>query len=195
MLGFILILIFFIPAGVASGGVHDSKHDLTIKGSGMEPCEFCHTPHREEGQKPFWNQKVEDMLWKNGVRSDSKKKNILSLPVARVCLGCHDGNVAQDVGITLPVGKVVKRKQRIVMITNFRDVDYMRYDHPIGLHMKSISRFNKWIYREPLDENLRLFNDLVECATCHSVHNTTQFQPLLASDNQASKMCLSCHNE
>ncbi len=191
---FIMILsIFLISSGLASGGVYNSKHDLTIKDSGVEPCELCHTPHKEETQKPLWHQSIEDTVWHQG--NNSKKRKVLSLPFARVCLTCHDGNVAQDVGISLPHGKVVKRKQKIVMITNLRDTMHLRNDHPIGLHMKSISRINNWIYREPLDENLRLFNDLIECATCHSVHNTTQFQPFLSADNHASRMCLSCHNE
>ncbi len=191
---FIVILsIILISSGIVSGGVYDSKHDLRVKGSGIEPCEFCHTPHKGETQKPLWNQSIEDTVWHQ--ERDSKKRKVLSLPVARICLACHDGNVAQDIGISLPSGKVVKRKQKIVMITNLKDTMNLRHDHPLGLHMKSISRINNWIYSEPLDENLRLFNDLVECATCHSVHNTTPFQPFLSTDNHASRMCLSCHNE
>jgi len=59
-------------------------------------------------------------------------------------------------------------------------------DHPISI---TYSDFN---LNYPPDQRLPLFNNKVECSTCHDVHGNGPF--LLRISNGGSQMCLTCHN-
>jgi|GEM_PF-1990849 len=208
----VLYLLFFILILLRTsgyGGIDGSPHDLR-SGPGIETCVFCHTPHGLSQLKERWFQNRQDDTW----RTDTKR---LKLKVARLCLSCHDGSIAPETTLSLPDAKVLKvrvrKKERpsdtrfkVEGISKFRyeeriikivDTDqvYDFHDHPIGVRLKDVALVDPEIYREPLSENLKLYNGIVDCGTCHSVHNTTPFQPLLAENNSGSRLCLSCHKD
>ncbi|MDH4161400.1 MAG: hypothetical protein OEW15_01760 [Nitrospirota bacterium] len=68
-------------------------------------------------------------------------------------------------------------------------------DHPISFVYPTSA---SGIYPSTsIDTRLRLFGaskDMVECATCHLVHDN-QYEPFLAMPNNGSQMCLSCHQK
>ena len=61
-------------------------------------------------------------------------------------------------------------------------------DHPISFIYPSPNSG----LRAPVNPELRLFNNRLECATCHLVHNPDT-EPFLAMSNAESLMCRSCH--
>ncbi|MCP4668022.1 MAG: cytochrome c3 family protein, partial [Deltaproteobacteria bacterium] len=44
-------------------------------------------------------------------------------------------------------------------------------------------------------QNDMLFLDKIECASCHDVHNAYDNDHLLNVDNNASALCLACHDK
>jgi predicted CXXCH cytochrome family protein len=40
-----------------------------------------------------------------------------------------------------------------------------------------------------------LFNDKMQCASCHDVHNGLGVNNLLVKSNTSSGLCLTCHNK
>lgn len=67
-------------------------------------------------------------------------------------------------------------------------------DHPVSFVYPTKTGINP---SSGLPAALRLFGaskNMVECATCHLVHNP-QYPPFLAMENIGSQMCLSCHNK
>ena len=38
-------------------------------------------------------------------------------------------------------------------------------------------------------------DDEMGCPSCHEVHNATAFAPMLRTSNNASGLCLDCHNK
>jgi predicted CXXCH cytochrome family protein len=203
---FLLIFIFILSDTSTYGGVEGSPHDLRT-GQGGQACVFCHTPYGVSQLKEKWFPSRQEDLWKPDRR--------LKLRVARLCLGCHDGSIAPDTTLSLPDAKGVKvrvrknqkssdsrfkaegaRKfvyeERIIKVVDTDQV-YEFHDHPLGVRLKDVALIDQEIYKEPLSGNLKLYNGIIDCGTCHSVHNTTPFQPLLAENNSGSRLCLSCH--
>jgi len=69
-------------------------------------------------------------------------------------------------------------------------------DHPISFVYPASSP-GIWPMANLSGTKLRLFGsgkDMVECATCHLVHDP-QYPPFLAMQNDGSQMCLTCHNK
>lgn len=66
----------------------------------------------------------------------------------------------------------------------------MSNDHPVSIQYTG----NSIIGSSPTDARLRLFNNKVECSTCHLVHDPAN-PPFLAMSNSSSNMCRACHNK
>ncbi len=92
------------------------------------------------------------------------------------CLSCHDGSIAGDANYQLgpsshsPTGA-----------------------HPINVpyRVTNPDADGGLVSRDALDPRIHLVNDQVSCATCHSLFSTND--ALLVIDNDASRLCLSCH--
>ena len=90
---------------------------------------------------------------------------------ARDCLGCHDGAIGPQIGNSHPTG-----------------IRYM-----VGVRRGSrAGRDSTLTSAERLDPRIRLFNNKVECQSCHSPYSKRA--KLLVVANDRSQMCRSCHN-
>ncbi len=212
----IALCLVFVIAGVAVAGIRYSKHDLSSSGGQNtrstnvdEVCVFCHTPHASNTSMtaaPLWNRSDNSTTWSNTNAYTSPTMDGTSTgpnnanPISKACLSCHDGNVGDETLVNGPgsgTNTITIQWQNAIYSTvaNLNDTAGLTNDHPIGLNMAAISALDNEIYNSPQNANLRLFNGLVECATCHSVHNSTNYQPFLAMSNAGSAMCLACHNK
>lgn len=211
----IALCLLFVIASVAVAGIKNSKHDLSSSGGQNtrstnvdEICVFCHTPHASNTSMtaaPLWNRSDNNTTWQNtSAYSSSTMNGTSSTPananaISKACLSCHDGNVGDETLVNGPgsgTGSSISwQNNTFSTVANLNDSAGLTNDHPIGLNMATISSADPGIYNAPQNSSLRLFNGLVECATCHSVHNSTTYQPFLAMDNAGSAMCLACHNK
>jgi predicted CXXCH cytochrome family protein len=109
------------------------------------------------------------------------------LPPSNLCLGCHDGSVATDVSHRVGFGTPVSAGDPIVRITG---------GHPISReYPRRKPERGGWSgYFDPadLDDRIRLFEDRIECGSCHSPYSEEEH--LLVMPNHDSALCLSCHD-
>jgi len=210
---FILLLTFQTVWGMSIVG---SKHDLSItnyygvyNGASTEVCVFCHTPHAGNvGFKgPIWNRRITDTTTFTLYQGTAGTPNNASM----VCLSCHDGvsgrgdesavaafdthNVVNspgkghDTNPATPNCNACHFSGDIYPGREWRIGPNLTDDHPVSI-----------LYRNDLPEDffaspmggIKLYNGMVECASCHDVHNAEN-GIFLRVPNDNSGLCKSCH--
>ena len=199
--------LFFV--GTASAQLVGSSHDLTVEIPALtNACEVCHAPHANLNADT-------EMLW-NHIDSLTATYTVYSSPTldavtagqpgetSLLCLSCHDGTVAVDSYGAVP------GVQLIGTFTNGGTAfgATLGNDHPVGISYDdqldaelnvdtTAVAFNTAVASAGSVADL-LFNDVVECGSCHDVHNTQSNagavgDGLLRVSNTASALCLACH--
>jgi predicted CXXCH cytochrome family protein len=111
--------------------------------------------------------------------------------ISRLCLSCHDGTVAVDSYGGNPGGTTL-----ITDVGAWTGVGagyvsgVLTQEHPI-----SVGTADPDVRDTPTNAATQLFSGNVECASCHDVHDQTGLSNLLVLTNDASALCLSCHNK
>lgn len=184
--------------GTLAGTLEGSKHDFT--GQSWAPrgqiCVTCHAPINPEGgsRMPAWARQTAA-----GFRAYASA-TMQARPgepgaVSKVCLSCHDGTLARDgFGDLRPGARGPGRD--------------LSNDHPVGiLYDADLARANGTLHDPALrlaaSRGVQLFDNRVECATCHDVHNrNTAVGPggrpgekLLRTGTGGSALCLACHDK
>lgn len=202
---FVIIFTIVLMVGLSSltfAQISGTDHDFSANGwSGGEICIVCHTPHNADvtvAEAPLWNHDVTTATF-TIYSSATLDATDLAQPDAasKLCLSCHDGTVAVDsyggnTGTTFVNGNEL-------IGTDLSD------DHPVtftyddalattdgGLHAPStaLSGLGGTI------QNDLLFNNSLECASCHDVHNGAGTgTSLLRLSNAGSAFCLTCHDK
>jgi predicted CXXCH cytochrome family protein len=200
---------------VAFAGIADSAHDLSSQSWSTdeatytgEICAICHTPHNADStvsDAPLWNHTTSVQVF-TVYSSSTLNATDVSSPagVSMLCLSCHDGTVALDSWGTSPTTAV-----------NMSDVntdamfgDDLSNDHPISFtYNTALATADGGGVFDPsstasgivadIDDDM-LFgagNDQMECSSCHDVHNDATDVALLRKTNDASVLCLTCHNK
>jgi len=167
---------------------------------------------------PLWNHQLQSTtyeMYENGPGAPVKGHNasqailIGSTPgnVSLLCLSCHDGSIAvnQYGNVDQPaasrgIGIGVMAPQYTVGAQG-----YLGNHHPVGFNYAAVRTQDTQI-RDPQAYNLtngstiqeHLFgsDNLLECASCHSVHNKgNSGEKLLWRSDQNSELCLTCHDK
>ncbi len=202
-----IVLTFALVALVGTGAqalIANSAHDFSLLGwnSGGEICQPCHTPHNAVtlADAPLWNHDVTGAAFTPYTSSTMNAVTGAPSGVSLLCLSCHDGTVALDSfgGAT---------GTNFIAGTALVDSD-LSNDHPISFTYNAALATADGELFDPssalsglpgggtIDADL-LFGGSMECASCHDVHNTiVGINPfLLHIDNDASVLCLTCHNK
>lgn len=183
--------------GIAFGQITGSAHDFSGEGwnSSGEICIVCHTPHNADitvTDAPLWNHEMSTATYTlySGYTIDAT----IGQPTgnSKLCLCCHDGTVALDnfggatggtsfitsgnVGIDLSDDHPVSFNYDAALVS--ADGELQATDATSGLG-------------GTIAEDM-LFNDVMQCASCHDVHDNAHGSFLLKS-NTASELCLTCH--
>jgi predicted CXXCH cytochrome family protein len=201
-------LIFTLGAvalsGAAWGQITDSPHDL----SGLDPdrrlCIFCHTPHNADTSvtdAPLWNHAVTTQTYTlyNSPTLDATVGQPTG--ASRLCLSCHDGTVAVDSYGGMPGTIFLAGPDAI-------GADGLANDHPVSFQYTDALAAQDGELSSPsvapsligstIEQDL-LFNDSLECASCHDVHRgpaaAAVDDSLLVVTQQGSTLCLVCHTK
>jgi predicted CXXCH cytochrome family protein len=210
---------------LGEGSIAGSAHDFSdFSWSDGEICKPCHTPHHAiagDLSGRLWNHTLSTAtyLLHAGGNPDPKRAGGQEDMdrVSRLCLSCHDGTVALDSfggktdGTTL-IGQVDSDAKLGTDLTN---------DHPVGVAVifKEETNYGHYVYKpiaSAKSAGLRFVkvdgtrtytnqdglettadNEAVGCATCHDVHGNVPAGAfnLLRVPNDASGLCLTCHNK
>jgi hypothetical protein len=197
----IAAVIAYPAAGFAqiAGSVHDFS---TSPFSGGQICLPCHAPHNTplpgEPSAPLWNHEVTTATFI--VYSSDTMDSVPGQPEgnSKLCLSCHDGTVAVDsfgggtgtfiisgpanVGTDLSNDHPISITYDAALVTADGELQAVTADSSLG---------------GSIEEDL-LFGGMVQCATCHDVHNgggvgSPGGDPLLRITKAASAICLQCH--
>ena len=101
---------------------------------------------------------------------------LVGLTASQSCLLCHSENR------TLQIDGVA-----VANVPRFDE----RHMHPIGEMTRSGLQSEGGTIRRSIDPRLRLFNNRIECQTCHSLTSQTRYR--LVSFDRPQDLCLGCH--
>ena len=203
----LLLLATGLLSAVASSapGVRQSKHDLSVTGSGAltatatagstssEVCIFCHTPHTA-GKEALWNR-YDSTVPYTPYRSSTIKANVgQPTGASKQCLSCHDGTVA--LGKIRSRSKPIMMKSAVAMIPNGPNnlgTD-LSDDHPVSFkYDAALTGANGQLVSPAGSSRIHLdHNGELQCTSCHDAHND-QYGKFLVMNNSASALCVTCH--
>ena len=210
-------------SGQAVAGISDTKHNLSTSGTGdirsdnPEICVFCHTPHNaiKNNNIPLWNHELSATA-NYGVYTSPSFDGSVSITdvggategtatVTNLCLSCHDGTVALNSmnnpsnahlvttmsGSGLGTGDVIENSRATNLGADLTN------DHPVNFTYNAALVTADPTLNDPSTlTDVRLFNDTVQCASCHDPHaSDPTTQPFLRFTMTGSALCLKCHNK
>jgi predicted CXXCH cytochrome family protein len=182
--------------------VVNSPHNLSASGPGPvraasenEVCIFCHAPHNSSPIQPLWNRTMPTEGYTIYTSRALEAHPGQPTGTSKMCLSCHDGTIA--------LGSVISRNIPIVMSGGVTTMPEgaarlgtdLSDDHPISFQYDTNLAVKNPKLRNPsgvarqtkLDSNSEL-----QCTSCHDAHNNS-LGKFLVMPNDASQLCLSCH--
>lgn len=205
----------FVASQVNAGSISGSAHDFSNQGwnASDEICIACHTPHNADAtvaEAPLWNHQITTATF-NVYGSSTLEATVRAQPadVSLLCLSCHDGTVALDSYGGLSGASFFAAGNSRNLGTNLAN------DHPVSLKYTSTTAAADGGLRDPSTTNVRigdingrsvlgsietllLSNGMLQCSSCHDVHNTFIAPgggPMLKISKVNSQLCLTCHNK
>ena len=196
-----------------------SPHDFSSAGwnTTTEICVVCHTPHNtiSPTEGPLWNRVTTGATYTlynftpGAVPGSDIDGTGFGQPtgVSRLCLSCHDGTIAIDSfgrdAAGLPIALTttgtyvndINANANIGGGTPQGTTGDLSNDHPVAFTFPAPGADLEIV---PAAGGLPLFGvgfDQLECATCHDVHASGTWGPLLRVDNTGSGLCLTCHSK
>jgi len=176
----------------AGAGILGTKHDFSAAGYGStQLCIFCHAPHNAQTipEAPLWNHQSTTATY-TLYSGPGTMNATVGQPgaVSKLCLSCHDGTVAiGNFGtVTTDTHRITGKSLLGTDLSN---------DHPIGFtYDNALAAADGYLVVPSIvvTAGLPLFNNKMECSTCHGVHDNTN-APFLRKTNTASALCLTCH--
>lgn len=179
-----------------------SDHDFS--GEAWNPsgeiCLPCHTPHHADTtvlDSPLWNHDQTNSIFQL-YQSSTIDATDISQPTGRskLCLSCHDGTVALDsfggqVGTSFigAAGLIGTDLTNDHPISFTYDDNIATLDGELFLPSSAASGLGQTISDD------MLFNNQMECASCHDVHNSAGIDHMLVKSNAGSALCLTCHDK
>jgi predicted CXXCH cytochrome family protein len=206
-------------SGQAVAGISATKHNLSDTGDAgreilsdnPEICVFCHTPHNaiKNDNIPLWNHSLSATA-SYGVYTSPTFDGAADIAdvggiveatatITNLCLSCHDGTVALNAMNNPSNSHLVTvmsgTGQTSGMISSGRSTNLgadLTNDHPVNFTYDE-SADTKLVAKGSLT-SVRLFDDKVQCASCHDPHESDPTtQPFLRFTMAGSALCLKCH--
>ncbi|MCJ7553471.1 MAG: hypothetical protein MUO34_06265 [Ignavibacteriaceae bacterium] len=197
----LLVLAIIIIVGPLSfSQITGTAHDFSGQGWGTtEICQPCHTPHNADASiadAPLWNHETTTTVFT--LYTSSTIDATVGQPDAssKLCLSCHDGTVAlENFGGTTTGTNFISTGDLGTTLTD---------DHPISFTYNTALATADGGLFDPATgttalggtiANDLLIGDKLQCSSCHDVHNEYNNTSLLKIDNDASALCLTCHDK
>lgn len=205
-----------------AGSAHDMSDESYTGGDGSQGsgqiCITCHTPHNNTtGETLLWNHTTSTItsytVYDSPTLDAKGTATTIGQPigVSKLCLSCHDGSVAVD-----SFGGAVNPGSAPALPADFLvglDGD-LSNDHPISFTYDSALVTDDPGLVDPSTSvtigtttggrkertgaisDVMLVDNMVQCSSCHDVHNNyTQSTQLLRVTMAGSQLCLTCHDK
>jgi hypothetical protein len=204
------LALMLLSGSVLAGQISGSAHDFSTESwAGGQICIACHAPHHTDTtttDAPLWNHAVTTASY--SLYSSATLDASVGQPggLSKLCLSCHDGTVAVNSFGGVTGSEVVSGQDNLGVSLND--------DHPIGFIYNSSLATQDGSLHDPSSiqttigsggqlktgtiAEVMLFNDRLECSSCHDVHNTFTADGgdmLVRVSQSGSAMCLVCHDK
>ena len=184
-----------------SGSIVNTKHDMSTLAWNTTKtlCGVCHTPHNGKvGQPVLWNHTVTTAVFSTYSSPTMQATAGQPSGTSKLCLSCHDGTVALE-----NFGTVTNGTNYMPGTANLGT--NLSNDHPVSITYNTALSVSDPGLFDPATkqwggapagtiQNMMLFANVMECASCHDVHDN-QWTKFLRKNNQGSGLCLTCHNK
>lgn len=216
-LGTGLLMTALVP-GIASATIVGSGHDLSAVAAGTtdQICIYCHTPHNADTtvtDAPLWNHEVATTAGYTMYTGPSGTLNAVTASsptgISRLCMSCHDGTLAVDSygGLTgnVKIGSINANADFGTDLSNDHPISFT-YDDALATEdgelfapsTETVAVGSGSFTQSGTIQTVLLFSDVMECASCHDVHNTQVSSTglyMLRDEMASSELCLNCHNK
>ena len=202
MMGIVFCSIFFLTGTLLGQTIVGSAHDFSDDSWNTtgQICLVCHTPHNADvavTNAPLWNHQTTTAIYQTYSSATMNATTGQPDASSKLCLSCHDGTVAVD-----NFGSQTSGTHFISGGANL-GTD-LSGDHPISFtYDAALASIDQGLYDPTttssglggtINDDL-LIGSQVQCASCHDVHNGSGVARLLRISNDASALCLTCHNK
>ena len=198
IVGWSALLGLALSAGATRADIRGSAHDFSTQAwSAGQICLVCHAPHNSQSTLvPLWNRRTTQATFTMYGSPTFSAAPGQPGGASKACLSCHDGTVALDsfggaTGTTFLTGPTLLGTD----LSNDHPVSFL-YDSALAAADGGLE--NPAAAPSGLLGTIRddlLFNDRMECASCHDVHNSYNQAGLLVKSNAASALCATCHTK
>ena len=194
-----LVAYFAAFASMTHAEIAGSDHDFSGAGwSQGQICIVCHTPHNADTSAvgaPLWNHEVSTATYT--LYSSPTLDATVSQPAgaSKLCLSCHDGTVAID-SFGGNTGSVMISGDKLIG-TDLTGSHPISFTYDASLAVTDGGLYDPGTASSGLGGTITedlLFDDSLECASCHDVHNSADNDDLLRINNAGSALCLTCHD-
>ena len=191
----------------SKSAIINTKHDFrasssaTIRSvSANDACVFCHTPHNAASGSYLWNRQLStrDFPVYSSSTMQSTVTAIQPQDTSKLCLSCHDGTIA--LGDTVNDGSIAFAQGNGYTMpstssSNLAGDQTFANDHPFGFVPHTGGETQNPAALDPvrLDRSGKL-----QCVSCHDPHREDEdptTRKFLVKGNQASALCLTCHQK
>jgi predicted CXXCH cytochrome family protein len=171
-----------------------TKHNLSTNPAvtgNVGVCAYCHEVNEESGE-------VSDQLSRSKPISTFKlyegatldKKNTVLGSVSLHCLSCHDGVTPFD-ALSGSNGTESNNMNTLYPGSSAIMGDDLNNHHPVGAIFSD--KYDSEKFATITSAGLKVYDNRLECSSCHDVHGESGFAGFLRKDNAASSLCLTCH--
>lgn len=201
---FSMVCVCAVLAMPSFGAITGSAHDFTGKiwNTTNEICAPCHTPHNADttvAGAPLWNHDVTTQvftLYSSPTFDGAGTAGQPSGP-SKLCLSCHDGTIALDNFGGFSGGNTF-------ILGPYNLGTDLSNDHPVSFtYDTSLASSDGGLF-DPATHNSGLggsiaddllYQNKMECSSCHDVHDEAGNSFLLVKSNSGSALCLTCHDK
>lgn len=160
---------------------------LRSRAGGAGFCVTCHSDYEQDTHQSSLGSAhiVGDSTRRYIALEDDRALDNLEMDdLSLRCLSCHDALFATD-------SEVETRQSALGFYHNENGIGL---SHPIGVSYMDAKRRYRGAYRNPenLPPQIRFFNGMVGCGTCHNPYAKDKHAQLVIG-NYGSRLCLACH--
>lgn len=192
-------------------------------GNTTQVCVFCHTPHNSARTKALWNRIPGSLdsafstytsgIMMEGGKADTwfvgSKGGLAPKSTSLLCMTCHDGvtkmnalnnqpfDAFNTVLTTADNSGTLASAGRSNLSTNLTNDHPVNITYDTAVTMVNNARTGSLTPRDLTTGRVGVLpfqNGVMECSTCHNVHEPA-IAPFLRISIDKSALCLACHNK
>jgi predicted CXXCH cytochrome family protein len=201
-------IILVAGGAMAASDIANTKHNFSNSGTpnpgdwaNNEICAPCHVPHGgDQSVAPLW---AHDQASASRAYTRYSSTTMNATPDTtlgtthagtRLCLSCHDDTVALA-AFTGATSTGTETISDLYTGSNAIIGTDLGNDHPVMFtYQDSIDNGDLELVAAGTGD-MRLWNNEVECLSCHDPHGEDGVNYLLWKDNAGSAICFDCHNK